>query len=103
MSHIEHLRCQDHTSVMRGVCFCPTQNVVLFNPRLWARGAVETTFASELDLLAGDCIELLIERFFPAFDDVFCESVANYVCLPGMMMECEQHTGLDGYHSFQGM
>jgi hypothetical protein len=98
MKSHDHEECDNHTSIMRGVCFCPDEDTVYFNPRLWADGHTELRPASEMDYIAGDCIELLIARFFPQFDENWVEATDLDVQMPGMVMECEQHTGVGGYH-----
>ncbi len=98
-----HGRCNNHTSIMRGVCLCQTDNVIFVNPRLFADGAAELRPASELDEMAMDVVESILLRFFPQFGDVYVSATSCDVVMPGMMMELEQHTGVGGYHAFTRM
>jgi len=103
MKDRDHECCENHTSIMRGVCFCPDDDTVYFNARLWAEGRTELRPASEMDIIAGDCIEMLVVRFFPQFEEKWMECTGLDVQMPGMGMECEQHTGVNGYRQFQVM
>jgi hypothetical protein len=103
MKSRDHEECTDHQSVMRGVCYCPDDDCIYMNPRLWAEGTTELRPASEMDFIAGDAIEILLERFFPDFDDTYVQSVGLDICMPGMVCECEKAGGMPGVEFYQRM
>lgn len=97
MTENDHEGCENHQSVMRGVCYCPGQNTVFINPRLMRTGEIFLSDHDEKDLHAVDTTQMMLELWFDVLDDKFVAIADNSTMMPGMMGECEQVPGHPGY------
>jgi hypothetical protein len=97
MTEHDHQGCDDHQSVMRGVCYCPTTDTVFVNPMLFRTGEVFPRETSEIDLETGDAVEMLLAIWFDVLDEKFVQITSNTEQMSGMAGECEQVPGNPGF------